>query len=179
MMGLCCSEVFRDDVVFVVNEGDDDDNGDGDDCDGGGGGDDLRLDEGGGMESSSGILFISILPRADIAPFFRFCKEDAEEWFDLSPRDILLFLSKLFDLSPRDTLLLLSELFDLSPRDILLLVFKNGDGFLCVLLAKDSWLLWELVVAVAALVLKTLKISLAVILFVSRIGLLSGKTAHG
>lgn len=75
MMGLCCSEVFRDDVVFVVNDGDvaDDDNDDGDDD---GGGDDLRLDEGGGIESSSGILFISMLPRADIAPFFRFCKED-------------------------------------------------------------------------------------------------------
>lgn len=71
MMGLCCSEVFRDDVVFAVNDGDVVDDGDDD-----GGGDDLRLDEGGGIESSSGILFISILPRADIVPFFRFCKED-------------------------------------------------------------------------------------------------------
>ena len=77
MMGLC-SEVFWDDVAFVVNDGnddaeDEDDNGGGG---GGGGGDDRRLDEGGGIESSSGILFISILPRVDTVTFFRFCKVD-------------------------------------------------------------------------------------------------------
>lgn len=70
MMGLC-SEVFRDDVVFAVNECDDEG--------GGGGGDDLRLDEGGsGIESSSGILFMSMLPSADIVSFFRFCKEEED-----------------------------------------------------------------------------------------------------
>lgn len=69
MMGLC-SEVFRDDVVFAVDECDDE---------GGGGGDDLRLDEGGsGIESSSGILFMSMLPSADIVSFFRFCKEEED-----------------------------------------------------------------------------------------------------